>query len=140
MANHADQPRAIITRLLKSNTHGAVDISIEILELLANNLVGIIGEQGFETLLYRSAHRVNQRFSWLLYDPRGHASDPEFHQLRGCFNGQSAEQASAANQLLLITLVDTLTVLIGEHMTGLIVQPALSRASERLTSKEQTNG
>jgi hypothetical protein len=140
MATDEDTPRAIIRRLLAANRDEAVNTSIEILELLANSLVGIIGEQGFETLLYRSAHRVNLAFPWLSYDARTAPSDPEFKLLRDCFEGQPVEQAHAASELLLTTLIDVLAVLIGEHMTMLIVQPALARASARNNSKEQDNG
>ncbi|WP_426193784.1 hypothetical protein [Massilia sp. DWR3-1-1] len=140
MATDEDSPRAIIRRLLVSNADGAVDCSIEILELLANSLVGMIGEHGFETLLYRSAHRVNLDFPWLLYDPRRRPADPEFNLLRDCFDGQDAPQSLAASELLLTTLIDILAVLIGEYMTMLIVQPALNRASARNKSKEQDNG
>jgi hypothetical protein len=108
--------------------------------LLANSLVGMIGEHGFETLLYRSAHRVNLDFPWLLYDPRRRPADPEFNLLRDCFDGQDGAQSLAASELLLTTLIDILAVLIGEYMTMLIVQPALNRASARNKSKEQDNG
>ncbi len=140
MATDEDTPRAIIRRLLAGNRDGAVNTSIEILEMLASSLVGIIGEQGFETLLHRSAHRVNLDFPWMLYDARSAPADPEFHLLRECFDGQTAAQAHAASELLLTTLIDILAVLIGEHMTMLIVQPALARASARNNSKEQDNG
>lgn len=140
MAIDEDAPRAIIGQLLAANPDEAVDTSIEVLELLANSLVGIIGEQGFDTLLYRSAHRVNLDFPWLMYDPRTRPADPEFNLLRDCFEGQSPSQANAAVELLLTTLVETLAVLIGEHMTMMIVQPALGRAHARNKSKEQHNG
>ena len=140
MATDEDSPRAIISRLLTGNPRAAVDTSIEVLELLANSLVGMIGEQGFETLLYRSSHRVNLDFPWLLYDPRTRPADPEFNQLRDCFDGQSVTQAHGASELLLTTLIEILAVLIGEYMTMLIVQPALNRASARNHRKEQDNG
>lgn len=140
MAIDEDTPRAIIASLLARHPDDAVDTSIAVLELLANNLVGMIGEQGFETLLYRSAHRVNLDFPWLLYDPRKRPSDPEFNLLRLCFEGRTTAETQAASQLLLTTLIDILGVLIGEHMTKLIVQPALSRAGARNNRKEQENG
>lgn len=90
-------------------------------------------------MLYRSAHRVNLDFPWLLYDPRTRPSDPEFNLLRECFEGYSAAQTYAASELLLTTLIDVLAILVGEHMTKLIVHPALSRASARNNSKEQQN-
>src|SRR5450830_160446 len=140
MATDEETPRAIIERLLGANPDGEVDTSIDVLEMLANNLVGIIGEQGFDTLLFRSAHRVNLDFPWLMYDPRTRPADPEFLQLRECFEGQPRERAGRASTLLLTTLVEILGVLIGDHMTMLIVQPALQRASVRNNSKEQDNG
>lgn len=140
MAIDEDAPRAVIGRLLAADPDGAVDTGIEILELLANSLVGSIGEQGFDTLLYRSAHRVNLDFPWLMYDPRTRPADPEFNLLRACFEGQPPAQSAAAVELLLTTLVDVLSVLIGQYMTMMIVQPALGRASARIKSKEQHNG
>ncbi len=140
MATDEETPRAIIERLLGANPDGAVDTSIDMLELLANNLVGIIGEQGFDTLLFRSAHRVNLDFPWLMYDPRKGPADPEFLQLRACFEGQPHARAGRASALLLTTLVEILGVLIGEHMTMLIVQPALERARASDNRKEQDNG
>ena len=140
MAIDEDAPRAIIGQLLAANPDDTVDTSIDVLELLTNNLVGIIGEHGFETLLFRSAHRVNLDFPWLMYDPRSRPADPEFNMLRECFEGQTRAQANAASALLLTTLVDILAALIGEHMTMLIVKPALDRAWARNKSKEQHNG
>lgn len=140
MATDEDSPGAIIRRLLASKQDDAINTSIEILELLANSLVGIIGEHGFETLLYRSAHRVNLDFPWLIYDPRTRPADPEFHTLRLSFENKPPPQAQAASELLLTTLMDILAVLIGEHMTKLIVQAALGRAGASNISKEQDNG
>lgn len=140
MATDEDTPRAIIRRLLAEKGDDAVNTSIDILEMLASSLIGLIGEQGFETLLYRSAHRVNLDFRWMHYDARTAPSDPEFNLLRECFDGQPAQLAHAASELLLTTLIDVLAVLIGEHMTMLIVQPALARASAGNNSKEQDHG
>ena len=140
MATDDDSPRTVIARLLAHAPDDAVNACIETLELLANSLVGMIGEQGFNTLLYRSAHRVNLDFPWLLYDPRKGPADPEFNLLRECFVGQTTAQVLGASELLLTTLIDILAVLIGDHMTKVIVQPALSRANARTNSKEQVNG
>jgi hypothetical protein len=140
MATDEETPRDIIARLLASDPDTAVDTSIAILEQIANCLVGVIGEHAFETLLYRSAHRVNLDFPWLLYDPRKRPADPELIQLRACFDGQDSASANVASELLLTTLLEILAILIGEHMTKLIVQPALDHASARNKSKEQHNG
>lgn len=140
MATDEDSPRAIIELALARDPGAVVDTSIELLELLASSLIGMIGEQAFETLLFRSAHRVNAEFPWMIFDPRARPADPEFHLLRRCFEGQSLTQASAASTLLFNTLIDILSTLIGTHMTMLILQSATGRAEAIKKSKEQDNG
>lgn len=141
MATDDDSPREIIGRALARDPHAIVNTSIELLELLANGLIGIIGEQGFETLLYRAIHRVNLDYPWMMFDPRTRPADPEFNLLRRCFEGQDLAQASAASTLLFNTFMDILTLLIGEHLTMLILHAALGRrAGAEKISKEQDNG
>jgi hypothetical protein len=127
MATDDDSPRAIIGRALASDPDAIVNTSIELLELMANGLIGIIGEQGFETLLFRSAHRVNLDFPWLIYDPRARPADPEFNLFRRCFDGQDVAASTAAITLLFNTFIDILSLLIGEHLTMLILHAALGR-------------
>lgn len=127
MATDDDSPRATIGRALASDPHEIVNTSIELLELMANGLIGIIGEQGFETLLFRSAHSVNLQFPWLMFDPRARPADPEFNLLRRCFDGQDLAESTAAITLLFNTFIDILSLLIGEHLTMLILHAALGR-------------
>ena len=140
MATDEVSPRAIIEQAMARNPDALVQTSIDLLEQLANSLIGTIGEQGFETLLFRSAHRVANDFPWLNFDPRARPADPEFHLLRRCFEGQDPAQASAAIKLLFDALIDILSTLIGTHMTTLIVQSATSRVSAIKISKEQDHG
>jgi hypothetical protein len=127
MATDDDSPRATIGRALASDPNAIVNTSIELLELMANGLIGIIGEQGFETLLFRSAHRVNLAFPWLMFDPRARPADPEFNLLRSCFDGRDLAESTAAITLLFNTFIDILSLLIGEHLTMLILHAALGR-------------
>jgi hypothetical protein len=140
MATDEVSPRAIIELALEREPAAVVNTSIELLELLANSLIGMIGEQGFETLLFRSAHRVSVEFPWLIFDPRSRPADPEFHLLRRCFEGQDPAQARAAITLLFNTLIDILSTLIGTHMTTLIFASATGRVGVIKLSKEQDNG
>ena len=141
MATDDDTPRDIIGRALTRDPDAIVKTSSELLELLANALIGIIGEQGFETLLYRAVHRVNLDFPWMMFDPRSRPADPEFNLMRRCFEGQQLAQANAASTLLFNTFIDILTLLIGEHLTMLILHAALGRrAGAEKISKEQHNG
>ena len=140
MATDDDSPRAIIGRVLARDPDGIVNTSIDVLERLANGLIGIIGEQGFETLLFRSIHRVNLEFPWMICDRRVRPADPEFNALRSCLEGQDVAQASAASNLLFNTFIDILSLLIGEHLTMLILNAALGRAGMEEVSKEQHDG
>lgn len=140
MATDDDSPRAIIGQALSRDPDAIVNTSIELLELLANSLIGIIGEQGFETLLFRSAHRVNLSYPWMMFDPRSRPADPEFNLLRRCFEGQDLAESTAASILLFNSFIDILTLLIGDHLTMLILHAALGRAGAAKISKEQDNG
>jgi hypothetical protein len=138
MATDDDSPRELIGRALARDPDAIVNTSISLLELLANELIGIIGEQGFETLLYRAVHRVHLDYAWMMFDPRARPADPEFNLLRRCFERQDPAQAAAASTLLFNTFTDILTLLIGEHLTMLILRAAFGRhAGAEQMSKEQ---
>jgi hypothetical protein len=96
--------------------------------MLANSLSDVIGEEGFESLLFRSMRRAGARYSWLQLDPRDRPGDPEFEQLRQAFKGRDPVEVQAASMLLFMTFVDTLTVLVGAHLTTLILTSALASA------------
>jgi hypothetical protein len=140
MAKEDESPRAIIGHALAREPEAIVDTSIDLLERLANELIGMIGEHGFDTLLYRSVHRVNLDFPWLQFDPRARPADPEFLLLRSCLDGQDHAQASAASVLLFNTLIDILSLLIGEHLTMLILRAALERDGKYEIGKGNQNG
>ena len=55
-----------------------------------------------------------------------------------CFEGQTPEEISAANSLLLITFADILATLIGEELTATILHSAWGDALTR-PGKEFTN-
>lgn len=140
MATDEELPRVIIERVLSGRPETCVDISIELLQVLANSLSNVIGEDGFESLLCRTAKRVGRDFPWLQFDPRARPADPEFELFRLCFDGQPADQVLAASILLFGTFVDILAVLVGAHLTKLILKTALGRARGGIISKEQHDG
>jgi len=140
MATEEGAPHAIIERFLSPGPDTLVDSSIALLQVLSNALIGVIGEEGFESLLFRSAHQAAQEFPWLRFDPRARPADPEFELLRQCLAGQDPAAAGAASMLLFKTFIDSLMMLIGEHLTMLILDSALGGASAGKTSKEHNNG
>jgi hypothetical protein len=140
MATDDELPREIIHRVLSGPPESSIETSIELLQLLANALSNIIGEDGFEALLFRTARRVGDEYPWLQFDPRARPADPEFELLRLCFEGQEPTDIQAASTLLFTTFVDILTSLVGAHLTKLILKNALGRAHAGKISKEQHNG
>ncbi len=128
MTTHDHSPRDLITRELARDPDAIVNTSIELLELLADELIESIGEPGFEILLFRTIQRVNLDFTWLMFDPRSRPADPEFNALRRCFEGEDMDEAGAASLMLFSTLLDSLTLLIGNHLTRSTLHAALSRA------------
>lgn len=128
MATADDSPRVLIERELARDPDSIVNTSIELLELLANALIESIGEQGFEILLFRSVQSVNLDFTWLMFDPRSRPADPEFNALRRCLEAEDLAEAAAASVLLFDTLIDSLELLIGKHLTMTTLQAALGRA------------
>jgi hypothetical protein len=140
MATDDELPRDIIARALSGPPDTCIDVSIELLQMLANSLSNVIGEAGFESLLFRTARRVGIEYPWLQFDPRARPADPEFELFRKCFEGQTADDICAASMLLFTTFVDILTLLVGAHMTKLILKTALGRAHAAKISKEQQNG
>jgi len=140
MATDDDSSHAIIARFLASERLGAVDLSVQLAQLLAGALAGIIGEIGFQSILLRSVVRTARTVPWLTYDAHSYASDPEFEHLRQCLTGQEAAAVLAATRQLFNTFIDILVSLIGEHLTLVILRTAVSHAMTGHTPKEQHNG
>lgn len=140
MATDDDSSHAIIERFLASDRLAAVDLSVQLAQLLAGALVGIIGELGFQSILLHGVARTAHAFSWLTYDPQTYSSDPEFEHLRQCLSGREAAVVLAASRQLFKAFIDILVSLIGEHLTLVILRSALSHAMTGKTAKEQHNG
>lgn len=135
MATDDTLPHHLLQRFIDAVPGTAGIASVELLQMLANALSNVIGEEGFESLLLRSIRRAGAQYPWLQLDPRERSADPEFEQLRKAFEGRNAAEAQAASMLLFTTLVDTLTILVGAHLTTLILTSAL--ASARAGLQEQ---
>lgn len=140
MATDDELPRTIIARALSGPPETRIDVSIELLQMLANSLSNVIGEAGFESLLFRTVRRVGNDFPWLQFDPRARPADPEFELFRQRFDGRSPADIEAASLLLFTTFVDILALLVGAHLTNLILKTALGRAHAAKMSKEQQDG
>lgn len=139
MATDEQLLRELIGQALSGSPDGSADVSIALLQRMDKSLSGIIGDDGFNTLLSRTTQRVGNVFPWLRVDPGMLPADLEFETLRRCFEGQAPDQARAASTLLFGTLMDVLASLIGAHLATLILNSALGGASAAISSKEQND-
>ena len=101
-----------------------VDAAMRLWEQMSTKIIAIIGAGGFHSLYARSQFIAQAQFPWLATDDLPRQTDQLFAQLKKYFESQTPVQASAANNLLLITLTDILASLIGEALTTSILRSA----------------
>lgn len=128
--------RELIGQALSGSQTVCTDASIGLLQRLARSLTHIIGDDGFNSLLFRTMHRVGRDYPWLRCEPRTLPADPAFVAVRRCFEAQQPDQARAASMLFFSTFIDVLASLIGAHLTTLILNTAIGGASDAACSKE----
>lgn len=91
---------------------------------LANKIVTIVGEGGFNAIYARSIILAHKRFSWLVVRAAPPPVDSRFAELKTSLEGRPPAQANEANIFLLITFTDILVSLIGEQLTITILRSA----------------
>jgi len=122
----------IINSLVAQHTEKVADAAINLWELLASQIIAVVGEVGFDSLYARSVFHTRIIFPWLAAGALPPQADQRFAGLKVSLEKQTAAQASEANRLLLITFTDILSSLIGERLTTSILRSAWS--SEKLLS------
>jgi hypothetical protein len=113
--------------------------AIDLWEQMATQIISIIGEGGFDSLYLRSVFVVQSTYPWLATVSLQSKIGQRFTDLKISFEGQSFEQASAANSLLLITFTDILASLIGEQLTIRILRSAWGDSPSKMPGKEFQN-
>lgn len=126
----------IIKSLIPQHTENVADVAISLWEPIATQIISIVGAGGFSALYVRSAFLARSTFPWLPANSLSPQMDALFADLKTILEGQTPEQASAANCLLLITLTDILASLIGEELTVRILRSAWSNDAPSRASKE----
>lgn len=84
----------------------------------------VIGERGVCALYRRSVHIILDTHPWLSDVHDGALTPDEFNSLRTALLGQSAAQAAAAGDALLLTFIDVLTHLIGGSLAERLLRLA----------------
>lgn len=113
-----------------------VDSTISLWERLASELISIIGEGGFQSLYARSVHLARAAFPWIVPTHSGADADPRFADLRMSLEGRDFTEAGEASIALLITFIDILALLIGEHLTTSILRSAWGDDALDIAGKE----
>lgn len=100
------------------------EVTVDLWSRLAAQLISIIGEGGFQSLYSRSVHLTRVTFPWIAEVGQAGSAETRFASLQQSLDGRDFAEASEASILLLITLIDILTVLIGELLTSSILSSA----------------
>ncbi|MCX7092294.1 MAG: hypothetical protein NTY50_02415 [Methylobacter sp.] len=113
-----DLPRHRIIKILTAQLpEKPTDAAINLWELMATQIISVIGESGFSSIYARSLFLTQSTCPWLPAD----STAPEEHRfaaLKKSLDGQPPSQANEANNLLLTTFTDILASLIGETLTN----------------------
>jgi hypothetical protein len=117
--------RQLIIELAEPDAEKMVGTAIDRLELIAVQIILIIGEGGFNSLYERSVILTQAEFPWLLSCGLQPSADHRFIALRASLEGQTKALASAANCLLLANFTGILESLIGAQLTTRIFRTAL---------------
>lgn len=129
----------MIKSLTAQPSSEVADAAIGLWELMAAQIISIIGEGGFNSLYARSLFLTQVTYPWLAAKPLSSQTDQRFAKLRISFEERSPELISQANSQLLFTFTDILASLIGEQLTTRILSSAWSNLAQDRISKEFKN-
>ena len=121
---------------MAQHTEKVADAAIDLWELMATQIISIVGEDGFNSLYARSVFLAQPTFPWLAANPLPPQADQRFAELKKRLEGQTPSQAREANSLLLLTFTGILAALIGEPLTTRILSSAWGDDASYSTSKE----
>jgi hypothetical protein len=127
MITISEQRHQIIKRAILSSPAKLVDVSIPLWEKLHASLCTIIGEEGFNSLLTRSAYLNKSLFPWLVLDHDSVQSESPFAGIKSSLEKRALthpDNACAGSISLLNAFVELLALLIGDHMTTTILRSA----------------
>jgi hypothetical protein len=130
----------LVKRRMSQPTEEEVAVTaIDLWEQMATQIISIIGEGGFDSLYLRSVCLTQLTYPWLAAVLPQAKIDQRFTDLKISFEGQTLEQAKAANSLLLITFTDILDSLIGEQLTIRLLRLAWGEYPSEKPGKELQN-
>lgn len=126
----------LIASLATQYADAVADGAIRLWDLMATQIISIVGEGGFNALYARSVFLTQSSHPWLAADAPSTETGSRFAELKMSLQGQAPAQANAANMQLMITFTDILASLIGEPLTARILRTAWSHEAQDRTGKE----
>lgn len=110
--------------LLAQRPDAVPEVTVVLWEKFAGQLITIIGDGGFDSLLMRSLHRCGKQFPWLIPVPDSPKAAWRFVELHSRLADQDISTAIDASTALFTTFVDILATMIGEQLTNRILRSA----------------
>jgi hypothetical protein len=135
-----DAPRhQLIYTLLTRRPEAISEVSVALWEKLADQLITIIGEGGFDSLYSRSLHLCGKQFPWLTPAEDSTPPSSRFLPLKLSLDDHDNYLATEASVALLTTFVDILAMLIGELLTSSILRSAWGADVSETAAKDSDN-
>lgn len=113
--------------------------SIDLWRSMAEQIISVVGQGGFQSLYARSIFIAQRSHPWLAQPAASLPVDLSFVTLSTCLAEHPPDQAQAASILLMLTFTDLVASLIGEPLTVRILKTAWGADAADLTDKETEN-
>jgi hypothetical protein len=117
MATINAQRHQIIKMAVMKRPEAIPDVTVDLWDQLASELISIIGEGGFHSLYVRSVHLSAVTFPWIAQSQLPQMTGSRFAGLKMRLEERDIKEASQASITLLITFIDILALLIGDLLT-----------------------
>jgi len=105
------------------DARAVAEATLSIWDQVAYRLAPVIGARGVDALFSRSLHLTSAAFPWLaVVGEQGHR-DAQLASLKARLAGRETDAATAAASALLATFSELLVTLIGESLTGRLLDP-----------------
>ncbi len=136
MATTNVERNEMIRRAVMQQPDDFITVTVHLWERLAAELISLIGENGFQSLYVRSVHLTRATYPWIVEGNPTRPSEKRFAGLQNSLAEYELEVASAANILLLTTLVDIIALLIGDILMTRILRTAWTNDANDTAGKE----
>jgi hypothetical protein len=114
----------MIRRAVLQRPDEFLEVTVHLWERLATELISLIGENGFQSLYVRSVLLTRATYPWIVEGNPAQPTEKRFTGLQHSLANYEFDVASAASILLLTTLVDIISLLIGDLLMTRILGSA----------------